>query len=242
MEHLSTLTISEGKLETVVEQIRNSAQVQTVIIEDEVNLTFVLLDLSAHEPTSATYNFILGNGSQLRLLSIAMGPDSQHTIQSICKGQNAMSTITCLSYAKGDERHHITATNVFEAPNGGGEILMKAVAENKAQIKLNGKIEIGLKGTGTNTYLTQNVLMLDTTAKIDAVPSLEIKTNDVKASHSASVSRLTAEDLFTFAARGIDEEEARRMYILGFLKDAISGLPEEERILEAIERKYGQVM
>ena len=118
---------------------------------------------------------------------------------------------------------------------------MKAVAEGKAQTKLDGKIEIGLKGGGTNTYLTQNVLMLDTTAKIDTIPSLEIKTNDVKASHSASVSRLTAEDLFTFAARGIDEAEARRMFIIGFLKEAISGLPEETRILDAIEKKYHQV-
>jgi len=59
--------------------------------------------------------------------------------------------------------------------------------------------------------------MLDPTAKVDAVPALEIKANDVKASHSASVRRVTPLDLFSFAARGIEGKMARTMYVEGFL-------------------------
>ena len=66
-------------------------------------------------------------------------------------------------------------------------------------------IEIGPEGTGTDACLTQEVLMLDPTAKVDAIPALEIRTNDVKASHSASVSRVTEEDLFYFGSRGLDQ-------------------------------------
>jgi Fe-S cluster assembly scaffold protein SufB len=96
------------------------------------------------------------------------------------------------------------------------------VAEGKAYVRCDGLLEIGPGGGGTDAYLTEDVLMLDPTAKIDAVPGLEIKTNDVKASHSATVSRVTPEDLFYFAARGISQAEARRMYVEGFLNSVLN--------------------
>lgn len=84
--------------------------------------------------------------------------------------------------------------------------------------------------------------MLDKTAKVDAIPGLEIKTNDVKASHSATVSRVTEEDLFYFAARGIIEKEARRMFVEGFLGEMVGKIGSQtarEEILASVEGKYG---
>ncbi len=118
---------------------------------------------------------------------------------------------------------------------------MKGVAQEKGHTVCNGMIEIGERGGGTNPYLTQDDLMLDRSAKVDAIPGLEIKTNDVKASHSATVSRVTEEDLFYFGARGIDESEARKMYVLGFLSELtqrVADLRLRKRILESIEQKY----
>jgi Fe-S cluster assembly scaffold protein SufB len=117
---------------------------------------------------------------------------------------------------------------------------MKGVAEHTAHVFCDGMIEIGLQGGGTDTYLTENVLMLDGTAKVDAIPGLEIKTNDVKASHSATVSKVTPEDLFYFATRGIDETEARQMYIQGFLGDLTAKITDtavQDILLEQIEQK-----
>ena len=83
--------------------------------------------------------------------------------------------------------------------------------------------------------------MLDRTAKVDAIPGLEIKTNDVKASHSATVSRVTEEDLFYFGSRGIAEREARRMFVEGFLGELVAKIGDSasrKAILEALEGKY----
>ena len=120
---------------------------------------------------------------------------------------------------RGSERQSVTIRNVFASENGGGEITVKGVAEDKSYAVCNGMIEITERGKGTNTYLTQNVLMLDRTAKIDAVPGLEIRTNDVKASHSATVSQVTSEDLFYLQSRGLDPQTARAMFVEGFLLD-----------------------
>ncbi len=144
-------------------------------------------------------------------------------------------------YAKGNEKQMLTVRNIFDGRDGSGEILMRGVAEEKGHCVAKGMIEIGLKGGGTNTYLTQEVLMLDPSAKVDAVPGLEIKTNDVKASHSATVTRLTPEDLFYFASRGISKKEARAMYVTGFLGAITERITDEKargEIARLIERKY----
>lgn len=163
-----------------------------------------------------------------------------HDLLSRADGHNAVSDIAWLFYARGAESYRLTARNSFEAPGGGGEMTMKGVAEERGHVACDGMIGIGLAGGGTDTYLTQDVLMLDPTARVDAVPGLEIRTNDVKASHSATVSRVTEEDLFYFAARGIPRDDARGMYVQGFLRGMAARVSDSEarRVLElAIERK-----
>jgi len=118
---------------------------------------------------------------------------------------------------------------------------VKGVAEGKAHCKCDGMIEIGADGTGTDTYLTQDVLMLHPTANVDAVPALNINTNDVKASHSATVSRVSPEDLYYFGARGITKKEAQKMYVLGFLGDMLQRVSlgaMRSELLAALTKKY----
>ncbi len=170
------------------------------------------------------------------------GAAIEHSLVSRLTGDHAESGIDWIFYGKEEDAYRLSARNVFLGIDGRGEILMKGVSEGKAQLKADGMIEIGPRGTGTQTFLTQQVLMLDPTSKIDAVPGLEIHTNDVKASHSATVARLTPEDLFTFAARGIPELEARRMFVEGFLGDLAAKMPVTAagRCLQFIENKYRQ--
>lgn len=164
--------------------------------------------------------------------NMTMGQETEQSLVSQISGANARSTIDWIFLASGDNQQKINARNVFTEENGGGEITIKGVAEEKAHVACSGMIEIGPKGRGTQTYLTENVLMLDPTARVDAIPGLEIKTNDVKASHSATVSRVTPEDLFYFASRGIAEGDARKMFIEGFLFDLV------ERIVDSDERDH----
>lgn len=150
-------------------------------------------------------------------LTLASG-DVRHTLVSQVRGTHAKSTIDWAFYAKNSDRSVFSARNTFEAREGSGEVAIRGVAEGKAHVRCFGAIDIHPKGSGTDTHLTEEVLVLDPTAKVDVVPALEIRTNDVKASHSATVSRVTPEEMFYFGARGIVESDARRMYIDGFLK------------------------
>jgi Fe-S cluster assembly scaffold protein SufB len=184
----------------------------------------------------------VGEGSTLNWRNVTLGGKSvEHELVSHVKGNESESSVDWMCYAKGTEKQLLNVRNIFDGLNGRGEVLMRGIAEQKGHTVCKGLIDIGLHGGGTNTYLTQEVLMLDASSKVDAVPSLEIKTNDVKASHSATVARVTEEDLFYFGARGIAPHEARRMFVLGFLGDITQRIAQEkvrEDVIAAIEAKY----
>lgn len=192
---------------------------------EEAVLTYVSLSTSSVRRCTST----LHEGAKVHWHCTTLGTCKEpHTLSSTLQGRNAQSDIDWIFRVLGSEKQMLAVRNIFAAENGAGEITLKGVAEGTAYASCEGMIEITEAGQGTNTYLTEDVLMLDPTAKIDAVPGLEIRTNDVKASHSATVSRVTPEDLFYFQARGIDEVTARAMYTEGFLADLTERIGDEE--------------
>lgn len=215
-----------------------------VTVKDNASLTILTMQDASKESSVAIHQrSTLGAGAEVHWQNISIGGKKvEHDLRSEATGRGAISQVDWVFYAKDQEHQKLSARNVFSARDGGGEIALKGVAEERAQVKCEGMIEIGLAGGGTDTYLTEEVLMLDPTSKVDAIPGLEIKTNDVKASHSATVARVTPEDLFYFAARGIAPREARHMYVRGFMGDLVGKIEQEglqEAVLERIERKYG---
>ena len=102
-----------------------------------------------------------------------------------------------------------------------------------------GDVLIRPEATGTDTYERNRNLLLTDAARADSVPNLEILTGEVVgAGHASTSGRLEAEHLFYLMARGIPEDEARRLVIRGFFGDLIAriGVPElRDRITEAVE-------
>jgi len=249
-----TIRIKKGSTATIFHHVASlektaiESQHHTAIhVEDNAKLHYIFLqDADSTDQLTCHQTVELGNGAECATMNVSLGGKKlEHAFSSEQLGAHAVSTLEWMSYAKGDEKMTLSAKNIFSGSNGNGEITMKGIAEQKAHICAHGLIAIGLGGGGTDTYLTQEVLMLDSTAKVDAIPSLEIKTNDVKASHSATVARITEEDLFYFGARGIKEVDARKLFISGFLGSIVEHVEHEKHrdaILSAIERKMTAYM
>ncbi len=229
-------TLCLGKRAKAILFDTSSSAVHKVHIElmEESALTYVSLSTSSVRRFSSE----LHEGASIRWHCTTLGatPDS-HTLSSTLLGRNTKSDIDWIFRVQGTEKQKISIRNIFDAENGGGEITLKGVASESASAACNGMIEITERGSGTNTYLTEDVLMLDPTAKIDAIPGLEIRTNDVKASHSATVRRVTPEDLFYFQSRGIDQSTARAMYVEGFLTELLERIPDiavQSRVMKTL--------
>jgi Fe-S cluster assembly protein SufD len=102
-----------------------------------------------------------------------------------------------------------------------------------------GDVLIRPEATGTDTYERNRNLLLTDGARADSVPNLEILTGEVVgAGHASASGRLEDHHLFYLMARGIPEDEARRLVIRGFFGELIAkiGVPDlRDRITEAIE-------
>ncbi|WP_448855724.1 Fe-S cluster assembly protein SufD [Corynebacterium camporealensis] len=107
-----------------------------------------------------------------------------------------------------------------------------------------GDVLIRANAQGTDTYETNNNLILTEGARADAIPNLEIETGEiVGAGHAATVGRFDDIELFYLMSRGIPEVEARRLIIRGFFNEVIHRIPVEslqneleERIAEELEK------
>jgi len=78
-------------------------------------------------------------------------------------------------------------------------------------------------------------LLLSNESRIDAIPELEARVQDVQLTHEAAIGRIAEEELLYLVARGFTGEEAKSIIVRGFLQVELSGLPENlAKYLESI--------
>src|SRR5690606_28842420 len=102
-----------------------------------------------------------------------------------------------------------------------------------------GDVLIGRAAIGTDTYEQNRNLVLSDGTRADSIPNLEIETGDIAgAGHASATGRFDDEHLFYLQARGIPEDEARRLVVLGFLLEVVQQIPEptlQEHLVQALE-------
>src|SRR5690606_35208084 len=126
-----------------------------------------------------------------------------------------------------------------------GDVLYKgALRGASAHSVWIGDVLIGPDATGTDSYEANRNLLLTNGARADSIPNLEIKTGDIKgAGHASATGRFDDEQLFYLQARGIDETEARRLIVLGFLAEVPQKIqiPElQQALIAEIEREIAE--
>ncbi|MFD3734834.1 Fe-S cluster assembly protein SufD [Streptomyces sp. NPDC058632] len=104
-----------------------------------------------------------------------------------------------------------------------------------------GDVLIEARAEGTDTYEMNRNLVLTDGARVDSVPNLEIETGEiVGAGHASATGRFDDEQLFYLMARGIAEQDARRLVVRGFFAELVQqiGVPDiEERLIAKIEEE-----
>ena len=117
--------------------------------------------------------------------------------------------------------------------------LYKGIMDDQSTGVFSGRINVFPDAQKTNAYQSNRNLLLTDTANIFTQPQLEIYADDVKCSHGATTGRLEEDAMFYLRARGIKEEEARKLLIHAFVGEVIEYLPMEE-VRSYIEERIAQ--
>ncbi|MFH1145460.1 MAG: SufD family Fe-S cluster assembly protein [bacterium] len=140
-------------------------------------------------------------------------------------GRKSRAEIVMPMVIKEDKQLTALITVMHEAPETYARVAVKAAIYAKGSLSLDGRLVIRKEAKGGDSYLLAKALLLSADAMAELKPYLEIATDDVKASHGASVGRLDEEQLFYLRSRGLEKEEAERILLAGFFKKEVEELP-----------------
>lgn len=126
--------------------------------------------------------------------------------------------VKCIEVKSGENKEIQTEMR-FAADRTKGETEIRAVVYGGGKLVLKGKIKIDKGVKMVEGFLRQKILLLGEKAEAVAIPELEIESQDVKASHAASIGQVDEEQIFYLMGRGFSRSEAVELIVRAFLND-----------------------
>ncbi|MFF2495280.1 Fe-S cluster assembly protein SufD [Agromyces sp. NPDC058064] len=213
-----------------------------IIVGDGASLTVVSLQEWDDEAVHLSSQFArLGRDSFLKHIVVSLGGKVVRVNPSTHLAEQG-ADIEALGLYFADAGQHLEQQVYVhhDAPHTKSRVTYKGALQGSgARTVWVGDVLIGQKATGTDSYEQNRNLVLTDGTRADSVPNLEIETGDIEgAGHASATGRFDDEQLFYLMARGIREDEARRLVVRGFLTEIVQkiGSPElEERLTTALE-------
>jgi Fe-S cluster assembly protein SufD len=189
----------------IIDELPDAIDCQKIIIEPDSNIQYVIIQNDSIEQDSfRTRQFYLQQNAMLELITIILGGTTSELIQEVyLEGAGAASLQRVVVIGNGEQKINLIANNIHAAPECHSDITVKTILSGSAISAFNGLIKIHKGAHQTNAYLRHDTYVLSETAKNITIPGLEIDANDVKASHSASQSKLKPEDLLYLTSRAL---------------------------------------
>ena len=165
---------------------------------------------------------------------------SRYRIDYHLNGTGAMANDSEVIFGNKEQSFDLNTIVNHNKESTEGKVVEKSILKDKSKSLFKGMIRINEKAAHSNSFLSGRSILLDKGAKSDAIPGLEILTNDVKATHSASVAQIDEEQIFYLGSRCLSRAEAERIIVEGFLEPLSRSMSYQVRawIAYLIESKW----
>ncbi|MEM3685255.1 MAG: SufD family Fe-S cluster assembly protein [Conexivisphaerales archaeon] len=203
-------------------------EVYDITVKDGATVNFVSF-LTGRTQVAQNYNFIIGNGARL-IFSLWGGKNPY--LRARCNvslmGEGGDAKVFWGSYAADRGKHDMLARVEHWGRNTVGLAVQGAVVNSGSRTLLKGMMVIRNPARGSDSHLKQHALLLSHDSFANAIPGLEIETNDLKAKHAASVSQPDEEQLFYLMSRGFSREEAVTAIATGIVEHVVRDIPDDD--------------
>lgn len=229
-ESLLIVRVGKNSDITLIETNKNHAEKEPTnsyvitLFEPHVHVRHYIL--SQENSHLAFRKQIVKAGTNIKTIPIMLGGKNVFFEINTHLIEASACAVTEGSYiSKKEDRVFLAINSMHKTQDTKANILIHGAGTQNSYSNFYGNIFISENGKNTNSYLTEECLLLHPTAKHDAAPNLEINTNDVKASHSASVTQIDDAFLFYAQSRGIEKTEAKHIIVESFLMNTIENMP-----------------
>lgn len=145
----------------------------------------------------------------------------------ILNGKGAKGTCISIAMADSGQIQDTGARMIHNAPNTKSNIIAKSIAKNGGNATYRGTVRIKKEAHNSIANIKCDTILLDETAKSDTIPKNIVLNDSSTLEHEATVSKVSDEKLFYMKTKGIDEDKAREMIVMGFIDEFRDELPME---------------
>lgn len=182
----------------------------------------------------ATVNWALGSMSNGNIIE---------DIEVFLEGSGSTSDVKTVAISNHQQTQVINVHVMNIGHNTIGNIFQHGVVLDQSTLTFNGIGRIIKNAKNSDAQQESRILMLSDDARADANPILLIDEYQVTAGHAASISRVDQTQLYYLMSRGLDEKQAEKLVIRGFLGSVLTEISNTEvrqELSETIERKLAQ--
>jgi Fe-S cluster assembly protein SufB len=223
VEGCTAPTYTNDSLHSAVVEIivKKGARVRYTTIQNWSTNVYNLVTKRAAAYEDAVMEWVDGNlGSK-----ITMKYPSVYLMEPGAHGE-----ILSLAFAGAGQHQDAGGKVVHVAPDTTSTIISKSISKGGGRTSYRGLLKVHPGAENSKSTVRCDALLLDGDSRSDTYPVMEIDEEQVSIGHEATVSKVGEEQLFYLQSRGIDETEATKMIVNGFVEPIVKELPMEYAI------------
>ncbi len=157
----------------------------------------------------------------------------------ILNGKYAKGNCISIAVATKDQIQDAGAKMIHLAPNTESNIISKSIAAKGGNATYRGTVNISKNAFNSKSLVKCDTIIVDELSKSDTIPKNIVSNSSSTIEHEATVSRISKEKLFYLMSRGLNEEKAKELLIMGFIDRFKEELPMEYAVeLNALLKNY----
>lgn len=145
----------------------------------------------------------------------------------ILNGDSAKGTCISVAFAKDQQILDAGAKMIHLAPHTSSKIISKSIGHNGGEVSYRGIVKHAKNAINAKSSIECDTILMDDKSKSDTIPINIIDNDTSSIAHEATVSKINDEQLFYLMSRGLSEEQATQMIIMGFIDEFSKELPME---------------
>ena len=237
MTHPRTLIIAEPKSQVaIVEDYVSSGagtafsnSVTEIAASNDAVVSHYLVERENYDSFNvSTLHIYQARGAHVSSHSLLLGGGLvRNNVHPVLNGPGADCLINGLFIGAG--RQHLDNYMMVEhaSPNGSSRQFYNGILDQQAHGVFHGRIVVRKDAQKTDAKQTNRNLLLSDDARVDTKPQLEIRADDVKCTHGATIGRIEDEPLFYLRSRGLDETSARNLLLYAFAAECVDRMKEQ---------------
>ena len=157
----------------------------------------------------------------------------------ILSGIGASGNCISIAVATNNQIQDTGAKMIHMAPNTTSNIISKSIAANGGNSTYRGTVRISSNAVNSKSTVKCDTIILDENSKSDTIPKNKIGNDTSYIQHEATVSKIDQDKLFYLMSRGLTEDKAKELLIMGFIDRFREELPMEYAVeLNALLKNY----